>query len=483
MQLVKLIIPKIINVLPRNFSSRTAFLILCFSLLFLNTKTLSAQDNSPYSRYGIGDLVPPTHIINRGMGGINAAYNDYLSINFNNPASYSSFQSIMEQKSKKMVMGRAILDVGVNIESRTLNEPSSGKKFSSNNALFSYVQVGMPLKNNWGLSFGLRPLSRINYNIIQSGPLLNPQTGDTIEKNSSTVYTGDGGAYMVSLGTGFSLFDKIKGENMNQKLSIGFNGYYIFGSKDYSTRRSLLNDTVIYYQANYETKSTIGDFYLDGGIQFKTPLNVSKKISLTVGAFGALRQNLNVRQDVLRETFVYDANLGNVRLDSVSDHRDVPGKMLLPTNYTIGFIIQKPTVINKEGGWLIGADFTKQNWDKYQFYGQKDSIKNSWLLKVGAQLNAVPKRGYFSNVSYRFGLFVGPDYVRVKNKLPQFGGSIGFGLPIAVSRQAQYQVSLINLALEYGKRGNDKNMLKESTFRFSIGFSLSDFWFIKRKYD
>ena len=62
---------------------------------------LSAQDNSPYSRYGLGDLTPSTNIVNRGMGGFSAAYADPLSVNFNNPASYSGFLAYIEQKSKR----------------------------------------------------------------------------------------------------------------------------------------------------------------------------------------------------------------------------------------------------------------------------------------------------------------------------------------------------------------------------------------------
>ena len=65
----------------------------------------------------------------------------------------------------------------------------------------------------------------------------------------------------------------------------------------------------------------------------------------------------------------------------------------------------------------------------------------------------------------------------------QFGASFGLGLPLRQSRQAHNQVTFINLALEYGKRGNKDNLLRENLFRVSLGLSLSDFWFVKRKYD
>ncbi len=472
MLLVKLITPKIIKTLR-------GFCLTTLVLLFTAFSPVFSQDNSPYSRYGIGDLVPPTHITSRGMAGISAGYTDYLSINFSNPASYSSFQALQEQKSKKLVSGRAILDVGLNFDNRTLREQSPAKKFVASNALFSYLQVGVPLKNNWGLNFGLRPVSRISYNIVRNEKLKDPQTGLPID-SARTSYKGDGGAFLASVGTGFSLFHSTtaKGE---QKLSIGVNGGYFFGGKDYSTRRVFNNDTVDYYQANYETKTNFGGLYFNTGLQYKVPL--SSKVSLTVGAYGTWGQKISSTQDVLRETFVFDNNLGNLRLDSVSDKRGIKGTINIPSAYTVGFVLQKSAVVNKEGGWLLGIDFAQQNWSQYRFFGKVDSVRNSWQIKAGGQLNPIPKRNYFSNVAYRFGFFIGPDYIKVKQNLPQFGASFGMGLPVAISRQAPNQVTLVNIAFEYGKRGNKDNLLNESTFRFSLGFSLSDFWFIKRKYE
>src|SRR5215208_5078316 len=94
--------------------------VLLSVLIFSIPLIVAAQDNSPYSRYGLGDLAPTSNITTRGMGGISAGYADIISINFNNPASYSQFQTFLEQRSKKLQSGRVILDVGVNFDNRTL---------------------------------------------------------------------------------------------------------------------------------------------------------------------------------------------------------------------------------------------------------------------------------------------------------------------------------------------------------------------------
>ncbi len=482
MQLVKLITLKKTKTLRCYSFFRNGLSLTLLVLFFSVFSTVKAQDNSPYSRYGIGNLVPNTNIANRAIGGISAGFADPFSINFNNPASFAAFQSAMEANSKKLTSGRAILDVGINVDNRTLREPGNPIKFTANNALFSYVQVGVPLKRNWGMSFGLRPLSRISYKIKNNERLYNPIPPYNAIDSAATLYHGDGGSYLASMGTGFSLFSRRR-KSMEEKLSVGITGGYMFGTKDYSARRTLINDTVTYLQANYETKTSFNGLFINTGFQYQVPIDSAKRIMLTLGASGHWGQQLNASQDQLRETFYYDQTLGNTRLDSVSDKTGVNGKIDLPASYTFGFVLQKYPIANKTAGWLLGVDFEQQNWAQYRFYGQKDSVQKKWELRVGAQFNPVPKRNYFSNVAYRLGFFTGPDYIKVGNNLSQFGASFGLGLPLTISRQAPNQLTFINLAFEYIKRGNNDNLLKENLFRVSFGFSLSDIWFIKRKYE
>lgn len=474
----KLTTPKIINVLQ---CLPTGWKIVRFSVIlssiFLSNAAFS-QDNSPYSRYGIGDMVPSTNVNSRSMGGISAGYNDPFSINFNNPASYGSFQAFREQTSRKMSYGRAILDVGLNIENRTLRAPNSTEKFTASNVLFSHVQLGVPLRPNWGLSFGLRPISRVSYKISSVEKIFDPNSGLPID-SAGTLNEGDGGAYMASLGTGFKIdLNKKK----TQSISFGINGGYLFGKKDYSTRRSILNDTVAYTSGNFETKTSFGNINFNAGMQYQV-LFKERKMSLTLGVFGNWKQNLNATQDIIRETYVYDETQGNVRLDSVSDQTGIKGKIIYPSSYTAGFVLEKyPSA--KASGWLVGVDFAQNRWDEYRFYGQVDNtVKNNWQLRIGGQLAPIPKTSYFSNVRYRAGVFFGPDYIHINRELPVMGASFGLGLPLVPANRQIQQVTFINLGFEYSKRGNNSNLLKENLFRVSIGLSLSDLWFVKKKYD
>lgn len=472
MPLAKSITLKRINILAAFY-----FSISILPASFFNP--LQAQDNSPYSRYGLGDVVPSNNITSRAMGGINAAYNDFLSINFNNPASYGSFQTVKEPKAKKISYGRAILDVGINLETRTLSEPNVIGKFTASNLLFSHLQVAFPLKPNWGFSFGLRPLSRISYKISELELLKDPYTNLPID-TAVTLYEGSGGSFLASAGTGF----KFKlGEKST--LALGVNGGYLFGKKDISTRRSIFNDSLSYNSGNFQTVTNYGNFYANAGLQFMTEVK-PKTLYLTIGAYGSWNHKLNATQDVIRETYFYDEFSGNTRLDSVFEQKDIKGKIEYPASYTVGFALERYVDFEKKkAGWLVGVDYEQNNWNDYSFYGQSDAtVRNSSKLKIGGQLRPVPKKNYFSNVAYRAGFYFGKDYIYVNNTdLPVMGVSLGMGLPVFNYTRLSAAQTIVNVAFEFIKRGNNDNLLKENQFRLSLGLSLSDSWFVRKKYD
>lgn len=435
---------------------------LFFLLFFCAFSFFSqAQENSPHSRYGMGDLVPNTSIINRGMGGVAAAYVDYdkrydergipkvQTVNFLNPASYSR-------------MRITSFDLGFEVDSRTINSVSQGAKFNSKSPIISYVQLGLPLnrKRGLGMTIGLRPVTRVNYKIQKDEKL---PGFDSI----THLFEGIGGSYQVYAGLGKSF----------KNLSVGFNTGYFFGTKDYSTRNIFLPDSAdnIYYKANYETKANFGGVFLDAGAQYQAQLN--KTTILHLGVYGTVKRKYHATRDNEINTYNYDANGGIYRIDSVYSQINVKGELVYPATMGGGFMLEK---IDK---WQLGADFTTTSWDDYRFFGQKDSTAKSWMIKIGGQVtpNLYSTTSYWSRVTYRAGFNFGPDYIHPGKELPQFGASAGLGLPVRKNPYTN-QFSFINISLEYGKRGNKDNLISENLFRIAAGFTLSDLWFIKKKY-
>jgi hypothetical protein len=442
------------------------------SAVLLCGVAVKAQDNSPYSRYGLGNEFPRTNVVNRGMGGISAAYIDVTSVNYTNPASYAKFQAYMEQRSGKVSSARVILDVGVDFTNRKLAEPNTPNSFRSSDALFSHVYVGIPIRRNWGLAFGIRPITRISYDIFRTERLGNPtRPGGSID-SAITQFTGTGGSFLPTIGTGFG----------SRNFSVGFNVGYLFGKKELTTRRAFINDTVEYAASNHTSNTTFGNVFFDAGAQYT--VDIAKNSLLRFGVSGNWKQTIKGSQDVLRQTYVRNATGQELQVDSVFNTTDVAGEIIYPASYTAGIYYEKGGA-EKTRGFSLGLDYVTSQWDGYRFFGAKDLVQNSWEVRLGAQLTPLLQASsYGQAVSFRFGAFAGTDYVRAdNNKLPVYGLSFGVGLPIRPSRQSPNQFSVVNLALEYIKRGNEQNKIKENLIRLSLGFNFTDLWFGKRKYD
>ncbi len=445
---------------PTTAALKRTFGLISFSII---SSFVFAQENSPYSRYGIGDLVPNQNVVNRGMGGIAAGYSDYQSINFINPASLGNLRS-------------TVFDLAADVDVRTLKSNSSPQKFKSVNTLISYLQVGFPIAsekmtkkgNSWGVSFGLRPITRINYKIEKNERLTNIDS-------LNTLYEGNGGITQANVSTGIRI----------KNFSFGLSSGYSFGNKDYSTRLEFLNDSVSYYKSNSANITRFGGVFVNAGVQYD--IKVKKDALLRIGAYGNLQQDLSAKRDNLNETFTYDGNGGTYTVDTISFTSAAEGKITIPATYGIGFTYS-------DNHWLVGADYEMTSWEKYRYYNEQDAVQNNYTIRVGAQylpasISTSPGK-YWSFVKYRAGLYFGNDYVKIdENNRTNYGVTLGAALPLTKLQRNSYEYYrdgdvMLNAGLEYGSRGSKESQsLRENVMRISIGVTMAARWFIKPKYD
>ncbi|MEY4335250.1 MAG: hypothetical protein RLZZ45_169 [Bacteroidota bacterium] len=418
-------------------------MLLMLSLASLDTRS---QENSPYSRYGLGDLTPAQNNLNRAMGGIATAFGDYSTVNFTNPASYAELKITS-------------LDIGLDYTSRTLRALNPPRKFNSSYLIPSYLQLGLPLskKRNWGMNLGLRPVTRINYEIVKRTRL----AGIDSARYS---YVGNGGTYQAFTGMAYG----------TKNLNIGFNFGYMFGNKEYSSQLAFINDTLIYKTANASDTTRFGGLFFNAGIQYK--IKLSSKTTLKLGAHGNLETKLNATRNLSRRTVEYSSSAGLTTVDSIYTGQDQKGSILYPTTWGAGFIVEH------ENTWQFGAELGMAEWSAYRYYGVGDKLQNNWTARLGGQIIPDFKSdNYWKRVAYRLGASFGPDIFNLGTNVPQSGFSFGFGLPV---RRNVYtnQYTIINTAFEIGSRGNKSNDIRENIFRLSLGLNLSDIWFNKPKY-
>lgn len=449
----------------------TLLVLVCF------VSTTKAQINSPFSRYGIGnEIYHSQNASSQGMGGFTAAYTASMngnfgqSVNFNNPASYSSLYM-------------TTFDLGVNLTNTTLQRENPTLRYKSAYFIPNYLTVGLPIDKvrKMGMAFGLRPLSQINYSIVEPKLL---STGDSLYNN----YMGQGGLNQAFIGFG-------KGW---KNFSLGFNTGLNFGKKNIENIKTFQYnpDSTAFYQSKASTTTMMSGVFFQLGAMGEYTLksiNHAKttdktEYTLSYGGTFTLNQNLSAKQDELRTTGAYSTTQ-EIPLDTVSLTSATPGTVSLPASFTLGVAIHKKEVSNRGvyDQWVLGLEYDGANWkDKYKFYGQSDLLSNASMVRLGLQFcpNAFDYESYWSTVVYRAGFYTGKDYINFDgNGLNVSAITVGAGLPIRKYRSYDYQFSLINLALQFGKRGSSSNSYQESFFQFTVGYSLSDVWFNKRKYD
>lgn len=404
------------------------------------------SSNSPYSRYGIGDIDRSGFGLNRALGGLSIGLRQPNQINFLNPASYNS-QDTMS----------FIWDIGL-FGNFTTSSTSQGQS-SRHSVNFDHLAMSFPVAKWYFVSAGLVPFSNMGYNIREITD--DPETGGI----NNLSYVGSGNLNQFYFGNAFTL--------LKNKLNVGFNVSYIFGSLN-------VNNSIEYYEVdNYgslvpsssqvstfiEKKYMAKGLYFNFGIQGIKELSNGSKIIVGMTFDPKTRINLDYTDYLIRTPSYYDT------INKI----DTSGNFTIPAR--IGFGLS----LSLKDKLLLGFDFTTQNWNKSTFLGESQSLKSNNKLSFGMQYtpNSGSYRSYFDKINYRIGGYYNDTYL-IMNGTPikDYGISFGLGLPFKNSG------TMFNIAVELGTRGTKSNNLVQINYsRITLSLSLFDFWFIKRKYD
>ena len=415
---------------------------LFLALVFIATANLSAQEgtSSPYSFYGLGDIkFRGTHDV-RSMGGLAVAY-DSIHINLLNPASYSRLKI-----TNFVVGGTSTFNNLSNEETRETAQRTS----------IDYLAVGLPLGNKFGAVFGLMPFSSVGYK-VQS------QAAASETDTRTSRYTGNGGLNRVFAGVGY---------NLSKNLSVGLDIQYNFGTIE-TESVVFIPDVILGSREN--NQSIIKGISTNFALLYKRNLTDNLEFSSTLGY--APESKLNSENSRNLATVSYSINGTEI----VNDNDDLPvnnTKLVIPSRYTLG------TGIGNKKKWFVGVEYTFQ--ENSNLGNRYDDInnanfENSQKLVVGGYF--IPKynsfSSYWNRVNYRAGFrYENTGLIINSKEINDYGINFGLGLPVGG------KFSNINVGFEYGKKGTIyNNLIEENYFNISVGLSLNDLWFEKRKYD
>lgn len=424
---------------------KTGFNLLLFIILFSASSFLSAQTTttSPYSNFGIGLLRSDAYIQGYSMGGANIGRQSALNINKANPASYSSLLL-------------TTFEAGASLDN-TLSFTEDQNQYT-NNAYLRYLAMGVPISDWWGMSFGLKPYSSIGYN-YQESELLNEN--DTVD----FINEGSGGINQFYVGNAFDFeIDSTK------SLSLGFNASYLFGNL-YFDQRVVYPGDLNYFNVWERTNTRVGDFYFDFGLQYSQQL--SEEWTATLGGVYSHEQNLQAHTSKITQTYTGPINLETFKDTAISEI-EVPDTVNIPR--FIGFGI----TLEKDDQWIFALDYKTQQWSN-SFFRNNGTFKDNYRISAGAQYIPDSKdvTNFWKMARYRLGMRYKKSYLSLNDKdIEDFGITFGLGLPLKKT------FSTINFGIEIGQRGTtENNLVLENYGNFTLGLTINDKWFIKRRYE
>lgn len=439
---------------------------------------LSAQTytrrNSPYSRYGLGDVFSTQSVPSLSTAGaFTATYNSIWDLNLSNPASLAHIET-------------TVFDVGVFYKHSALSESSTGLKGSANDGNLSYLALSFPITRSWelesdtlrravpiqwGMGISLLPHSTVGYDVRVSREL--PDIGEVEYK-----YTGDGTRFRANWSNGL----RYKG------ISVGANIGLLFGSvNDRST--IAFGDSAYIYSYNERIsreENTLGLIW-DLGAQYDLYLkkeskktDPTKDMRLTFGAY--LNGSGNLRVLTQEEQIRYGTYYG---IDTLVETDDTESSMKIPLGLGAGISITKGM------SWRFGINYDMQMWDGFSYSERPITMANSYTFSAGAEFtpNFAEPRNFLDRIRYRLGAYYGKDPRIVGSgantyQLSKYGITFGLGLRMKApkSQKPNNIPGQVQLGFEFGYLGHPE-LIKEQFFQVNLAFSLNDgSWFRRSKF-
>ena len=407
---------------------RNSILILALTLLFAIPMMAENGMNSPYTRYGFGQLASMETGTNKGMGGTGIGVQGSNQINMFNPASYAAIDTLT-----------FLLDVGMSLQNANFSE--NGVKMNARNTTFDYLAMQFRLMPHLGFTLGMMPFSNIGYNF-----------SNTISKNedgtqtATLLYNGTGGLRQVTAGIGYA---PIKG------LSIGANLAYVYGEIAHNIHTQFSDPDATSMSKAYVADITT--YKAELGLQYRATMG---KNSLTIGA---TYQPGHIIDD---EAYVVHRMTTN---DTISRSH-----LSIPTKYGVGFSF------NHDKRLTIAADYSVEQYGAADFFGARGADRHR--ASVGFEyIPELINRNLLRRARYRGGLHYATSYYTINGQQgpTEYGATLGIGLPIMNAWNGKSIINISGQAIHM--RPNTPGLITENYLRLQIGISVNETWFNKWK--
>lgn len=417
--------------------------------------------NSPFTRFGIGDIASEAPMFLQQMGGISTSFIDGYHINFDNPASLGYLSS-------------TAFDIATEFKRSTISDENNTSNQWSGN--LSYLSFAFPLQNSlndlfsrekkkltWGMGFGLLPNSTVSYSISNPDFISN---GQQFTRN----FSGQGGSWKA-------VWDN---SVRYKEFSLGASLGWLFGNIEYSRNIEFTNEITAFNNSSARSYSMRG-FYSKVGFSYLKLLNkaeMTDNIGREAPNTLAIGLTYKPQIGINTESTVEDINTNFILIivDTLNFATALPGTGTLPAELAFG------ATYSHQNKYAIGFDFKRIFWSKYRNEANVEApFEDTYRFAIGGYYRPnFEDNNILNRTMYKWGFYTEQDPRSIQGeRISTYGITVGAGLPLIWQRK----ISKVDIGLDFGKR-SVSNILKENFVRVTFGFTFNEAdWFIKRKYN
>lgn len=401
-------------------------------LTVLLTSVVSAQTNSPYSRYGLGNFQQKGSIRVRTMGGAGIAMQNKTDVNNINPSALVSMDSTA-----------VLFDMGFHANASNFSDGTTSETVYSGN--LDYVSLMIPMHKRWFFAASVQPITSVGYNINTVAQY----NGSDPASYYGVNFTGNGGMSLASATNSFKL---PWGISVGAEIGVLWGNHSETITESYSemdvtntTRENILYHRGFWFTTGAQYKLSLDKSYFILGVTYDVPTNITSH----------LESEISSSRSIIEE----------------NTSSDVTNK--IAEGYGIGLSY------NYNERLTLSTDYSMKKWASSGFGIDPQRLSDNQTVSLGAEL--VPNfnsNKYLKRMAFRAGAHYESGSYKVAGETVQSGYfSFGVGLP------GRMNSTLISVGVELGAIGafNSKH-ITESYAQFNVGLNLGEVWFVKPKF-
>ena len=400
-----------------------------------------SMSQSIYNSYGLGLPKSTFYASESGLGSIGLVPNFTNKVSIGNPSTWkylkhSYINSTYESQSFKL--NKSIV--------------------SSEGSQFGGIQFLIPIRNEYAIGLSVKPVNNLN-TFLKTDTVRYLMHDDNL--SVSREFKSGGGVMASSFA--FSL-------PINSKMNVGLSFDSFFGSS--RTEKSIIVNNVYYRSLGINTfKGSSYNVFFSGDFfeSNKIILSIYSGVVKTNAPLSAYAYNFDLFEDTdgdlipTSNDFPNDTNVDTMKVENI----------YAPNSFSLGFNLDFKNSLNTYFEFQLWND-NAQNIKNLGLFD--DQIVSNYHIGAGlVKFGDIYDKDWQDKITFRLGVHR-KDYkmLSMGNNIIENGLSLGLGIKFGNTAN-QLDVSFNN-----GTRSSENNF-SETFKQFSIGISVGDVWFLRRR--